>query len=266
MHIVARAGVRVLAVTDHDTVEGLADVARAAAGAGLGWVPGIEVTAVEDGRDVHVLGYGFDPASLTLAAFLQAQRQSRLERIREFGARFEALGLPIDVNGLLKAVRASGGRSLGRAHISRLLVSAGHVASVDEAFSEWLAPGRPGFVPRHGAPVVEVVAQIRGAGGVASLAHPGLLHDDTLVGRVLGSGFLAIEAYHTDHDEQTTAHYLAWGTRAGLAVSGGSDYHGESSKRRGRPGEAGLPVEAYRLLRQRATEAGCAWVWPEVAA
>lgn len=260
-----RAGVRVFAVTDHDTVAALPAVAAAAAAAGLGWVPGIEITAVEDGRDVHVLGYGFDPASLDLLAFLQAQRASRLQRIREFGTRFAELGLPIDVEALLSDAAARGGRSVGRAHISRLLVQAGHVASVDEAFTEWLAPGRPGFVARRGAPVAEVVAQIGAAGGLASLAHPGLIGDDGLVARVIGSGFLALEAYHSDHDPQTTAHYVCWSAREGLAVSGGSDYHGESSKRKGqRPGDVELPAEAYRHLRQRAKSTGCAWSWPEL--
>lgn len=229
-------------------------------------MPGIEITAVEDGRDVHVLGYGFDPASPRLAAFLLGQRESRLHRVREFGVRFAQLGMPIDVGPLLLQAEAQGGRSVGRAHISRLLVRAGHVADVDEAFGEWLAPGRPGFVPRQAAPVAEVVAHIAAAGGLASLAHPGLLRDDGLVSRVIGCGLQALEAYHTDHDAPTTLHYLSWSANAGLAVSGGSDYHGESSKRKGRPGDVGLPEEAYRLLRQRAIATGCAWSWPDVPA
>lgn len=239
-------------------------VAAAASAAGLGWLPGIEITAVEGGRDVHVLGYGFDPASPRLASFLTTQRNSRLQRIREFGARFAELGMPIDVSTLLSGAAQQGGRSVGRAHISRLLLQAGHVASIDEAFAAWLAPGRPGFVPRQGAPVGDVVAEIATAGGLASLAHPGLLHDDELVAKVLACGLQAMEAYHTDHDAEATAHYLSWSARVGLAVTGGSDYHGDSSKRRGRPGDVGLPVEAYRELRRLAVAAGSACPWPDV--
>ena len=263
MSRVAAAGIRVLAVTDHDTVAALQRVAERAAHHGLGCVPGIEITAVEDGRDVHVLGYGFDVGSSSLAEFLHHQRASRMSRVHAFGQRFGDLGMPIDVGPLLELANAPGGRSVGRGHVARLLVKAGHVASIDEAFTQWLSPGRPGFVPRQGAPVRAVVAQIEEAGGIASLAHPGLLHDDGLVERVLSDGLLAIEAYHTEHDEQATQRYVAWARRAGLAVSGGSDYHGEASNRERRLGGTTLPPSDYEALR-RFVEVRTAASWPHV--
>jgi predicted metal-dependent phosphoesterase TrpH len=263
---VAAAGIRVFSVTDHDTVAALPEAASAAARHGLAWLPGIEITAIEHGRDVHVLGYGFDPAAPSLLAFLAAQRARRLARVRAFEARLAALGLPFDAAPLLREAAAEAGRSIGRAHVARALVSAGHVRDVEEAFDRWLLPGRPGFVPRDGLPVAGVVAVIREAGGLPALAHPGLIGDDDLVGRLVGTGMAAIEAYHSDHGEEDAARYLDLAARRGLAVCGGSDYHGETASRPRRIGSPSLPVAAYDMLRRRARAEGCARDFPDVPA
>lgn len=260
---VAAAGVRVFSVTDHDTVAALPEVAAAAERHGLAWIPGIEITAIEDGRDVHVLGYGFDLAAPRLLAFLAAQRARRLERVRAFEARFAALGLPFDAAPLLQEAAAGTGRSVGRAHVARALVAAGHVRDVDEAFDRWLLPGRPGFVPREGLPVTGVVEVVREAGGLAALAHPGLLGDEELVARLVGAGVAAIEVYHSDHREEDAARYLDLAARRGLAVCGGSDYHGETADRPRRIGSPCLPAAAYEALRRRARVEGCAREFPQ---
>jgi predicted metal-dependent phosphoesterase TrpH len=261
---VRRAGIRVFAVTDHDTVAALAEVATLASQLGIGWVPGIEVTAVEDGRDVHVLGYGFEPEQGGFETFLVAQRASRLERVRQFARRFAELAMPFDAEPLVARADTAGGRAVGRAHVARALVAAGHVESVDEAFASWLSPGRPGFVPRLGASVNEVVRQIHAAGGIASLAHPALLHDDDLVRRLLSSGLDAIEVYHSEHDDEATARYRRLSGEAGLLQTGGSDFHGDAPNRRRVLGGTPLPEAAYRRLRQHASRVGCPGFWPAI--
>jgi predicted metal-dependent phosphoesterase TrpH len=258
----AEAGIRLFAVTDHDTVAALPAVAEAARRHGLAWLPGIEITAVEAHRDVHVLGYGFDVQSSALAQFLRAQRDARLERIHQFARRFDDLGVPVDLTPLVTQAQTSDGRAVGRAHVARSLVAAGHARTVDEAFDRWLAPGRPGFVPRHGAPVADVVMRIVDAGGLASLAHPALLRDDRIVEQALGGSRLqAVEAYHSEHDAIVTRHYAEWSGRLGLAVSGGSDFHGVAANRMRRLGAVTLPIGAYDALRARA--AGGAFAWPD---
>jgi predicted metal-dependent phosphoesterase TrpH len=253
----------VFAVTDHDTVSGLAGATAAAERQGLACVPGIEVTAVEQERDVHVLGYGFDARSLRLETFLQEQRASRLDRIRQFERRLAALGMPFDAAPLVARAEARGGRAVGRAHVARALVAAGHVGSVDEAFDAWLLPGRPAFVPRRGAPVAEVVACLREAGGLTALAHPALLRNDGLVERLLVDGIDALEAFHSEHDAEATLRYADWSARAGLAVTGGSDFHGVQASRQRRLGGVSLPPDAYRVLRARASHVGTAVAWPD---
>jgi len=259
---VAAAGIRLFAVTDHDTVAALPVVADAAKRAGLTWLSGIEVTAIEGGRDVHVLGYGFDEHDATLAEFLAGQRASRLERLQAFAARFAALGMPIDIEPLIALQRTGRGRAVGRAHVARLLVAAGHVPSVNEAFDAWLTPGRPAFVPRRGPAVRDVVRHIARAGGITSLAHPRLLRDDALVVELMDSGVAALEAFHSEHDEAATRRYLDLARERGLAVSGGSDFHGAEASRARPLGGVSLPLAHYVALRECATTGDGISRWP----
>ena len=246
----AASGITTLAITDHDTTGGLEEGRAAASARGLTFVNGIEITAVEAGRDVHVLGYFYDPADATLTDFLVAQREDRLRRVREMAARLEELGVPVDAAPVLAEARDRG-RSVGRPHIAAALVAAGHVQTRDEAFARFLENGRPAFVPRHGASPDAVVGVVAGAGGVASIAHPGLTGIDDILPRLAGAGLHAIEARHTEHDEATEARYRALAATLGLAISGGSDFHDDTGRRRCGLGRVTLPLADFRRLEAR---------------
>jgi len=248
----AAAGVRVLAVTDHDTVAGCAAAAAACARAKMTFVPGIEVTAVVDGADVHVLGY-FVTNSPALLSFLVEQRQRRVERVREMIDRLTAHGITLDAEAILAPTLADSSKSVGRPWIARALVEGGHVPNIAEAFNRWLSRGRPGFVPRTGASPEEVFERIHASGGIASLAHPVLVKHDEWLPRYAQNGLDALEVYHSDHDELTTAHYLGIAKTLRLGVSGGSDYHADDAHGGGGPGKVSLPQKHYEgLLRLRA--------------
>lgn len=248
---VAGAGLTVMAVTDHDTVAGLDRAEAAAAAHGIRFVPGIEITAVEGGRDVHVLGYFFDRAHRPLAAFLDAQRADRRRRVREMTDRLAALGMPVDLGDV---VARQGGHAIGRPVIAAALVRAGYVASVAEAFDKYLDTNGAAFVPRQGAPVRDVVQVIHEAGGLASMAHPGLHRDPDLLERVTagGDGPDAIEVFHTDHDEAVTARLEAFARARGLLVTGGSDFHGDGAGRAVGLGRVGLPAAHFERLARKA--------------
>lgn len=246
------AGIHILSVTDHDTVAALSETASMAAAYSIESVPGIEITAVWGERDVHVLGYFFDPGSALLTRFLMDQRADRVRRVREMAAKLEELEKPIDVEGLTQPSATKPGRSVGRPLVARALVRAGHVSDVRQAFDELIGEGRPAYVARRGTTPADVLDIIRQAGGIASLAHPGLLGHDELIPELVQSGLTAIEAYHSDHDPAMTAHYRAVATQYGLAVSGGSDYHGNAGHRRNGFGVIELPEEQYSVLLERA--------------
>ena len=254
--LVARAaasGVTVLGVTDHDTVEACEAARHACATVGITFVPGIEITAVRDEVDVHVLGYFLDTPSAGLRLFLAEQRQRRFDRVGRMIAQLVKLGLRLDADAILRPAIEQPGTSIGRPAIARALVAAGYVKTSNEAFASWLSRGRPGFVAREGAPPDSVMEQIHDAGGVASLAHPGLLRRDEWIAGFAASGLDAVEAYHPNHDEEATARYRSIAHRLGLGLSGGSDYHADASHGSAHPGSVSLPADAFDELRDRAT-------------
>jgi 3',5'-nucleoside bisphosphate phosphatase len=252
--LAARAGLRVISVTDHDTVAGLAEAREAAGVHGVRLVSGIEMTAVDVGRDVHVLGYFFDPEDPGLARFLHTQRLARIDRVREIAHRLQGMHCGIDVEALLAGTPAASGRSVGRPLVADALVAAGHAVDRRDAFDRLLGQGCPAFVPRCGPDVREVVDAIARAGGVASLAHPGLLGTDERIPDYAATGLSAIEARHRDHSPADEERYRQLAGTLGLAVSGGSDFHGEQESRDGSvasPGSVRLGAEDFALLEAR---------------
>lgn len=247
----AEAGLRTIAVTDHDTTAGVARARDAARAVGIDVVMGIEITAVHEGRDLHLLGYFFDDGYPELAAFLARQRAERRKRIDLMLERLADLGIAIDAD----AVRAQGagqGKAIGRPAIARALVAAGHVKDVAEAFDRYLADGCPAFVPRQGAAPAEVIALLARAGGVSSFAHPGKLGLDHLLPDLAAAGLTAVEVFHPDHASTDRKRYLALARALRLVVSGGSDFHGPGSGRVEALGVVHLPAEYFETLRRRA--------------
>jgi len=247
----SRAGVTVMAVTDHDTIAAIPEVRSAANGCGIEVITGIEITAIEDGRDIHMLGYFVDADHSDLAAFLAAQRTRRIARVEALGLRLAQLGMPIDVGPVLMQAREQRGRSVGRPQIARAMVAAGYVADTREAFDRWLAIGRPAFVPRSGAPPAEVIETVHGAGGLVSLAHPGQTNVDPRISGYAEAGLDAIEVYHPDHDAGAVQRYREMASTLKLLATGGSDFHGDAAHGY-EPGAVVLPMEDWIQLRDAA--------------
>jgi predicted metal-dependent phosphoesterase TrpH len=241
------AGVSVLAVTDHDTVAGVAEARAHAASTGVLAIAGIEITAVEDQRDVHMLAYFFDPDNETLETFLAAQRAIRVARVQAIGERLTALGMPVDLNPVLADARNASSRSIGRPKVARAMIDAGYVADTREAFDRWLGRGCPAFVARAGAPPEEVISIVHRAGGLVSLAHPGRTQIDTRLDAYRAAGLDALEVYHSDHDAAAVAHYSDLARRLGLLTTGGSDFHGDPAYGI-EPGSSSLPAAEWTHL------------------
>ena len=250
-----RAGIRTMSVTDHDTMAAVRPATAAADAIGMKLIPGIEITTVHGGRDVHVLAYFLSENAPGLQELLAAQRRNRVARAHEITTRLAALGAPIDVAELIEGAAKNGGKSLARPQIARALVAAGHVASVQEAFDRYLADDRPAYVPHHGASPAEVIELVAAGGGVASLAHPGQLKKDDLIPILVAAGLGAIEAYHSSHDPATEEHYLTLAADHGVGVTGGSDYHGEGTRRSEFFGVTNLPAGHFEALTRKASRA-----------
>jgi len=245
------AGVRVMSVTDHDTTLGTAEVRALATARGIEAVSGIEVTAVEDGRDIHILGYFVDEQDTALAVFLAEQRSRRLTRVREIAERLAALGMPVDVAPLLAEATQHTGRSIGRPLIAREMIRAGYVATVSDAFDKWLGQGKAAFVRREGPRCEAVIDIIHAARGLASIAHPGTTAIDSRIPALCEAGLDAIEVYHSDHDAAQVDHYSRIAQKATVLVTGGSDFHGDPQQKRA-PGGRTLPEPHWLRLKAAA--------------
>jgi predicted metal-dependent phosphoesterase TrpH len=236
-----------MAVTDHDTTAAVDDVQALARARGVEAVSGIEITAVDEGADVHVLGYFLDPGDAALSTFLARQRAARVARVEAIARRLASLGLPIDVTPLLADAGTRTGQSIGRPQIARAMVAAGYVADTREAFDRWLGRGQPGFVPREGAASEDVISVIHGAGGVASIAHPGKSITDARLVALRREGLDALEAFHPDHDAALVDHYVR--LAGSLGLTGGSDFHGDPTHGLS-PGSVTLPQGEWQRLRE----------------
>lgn len=223
------AGLTAVAITDHDTTAGLAPAAEAARAAEqpIRVVPGVEVNtdAVIDGRtrEVHVLGYLFDPSSPSLEAELQRLRLARYERAKQILKKLERLKLPVS---FARVEEIAAGGPLGRPHIAQALVEAGYAGSVLEAFRLYLGIGKPAYVERYKLTPEEAVRLIRAAGGAAVLAHPRLIGEESIIAPLVAAGLAGIEARYPEHSRGQTRRYSALARRYGLVVTGGSDAHG----------------------------------------
>lgn len=230
----AAAGVRLLAITDHDTLAAVREI-LAAGGVppGLELVPGIELNAITADRldlresEVHVLGLGVDPDDDRLEATLALQRMSRRVRFERMVALLREIGRPVD-DALEALPAARDDDALGRPRVARAMIAKGYVASVEEAFAAYLSRGRPAYVPREGLGPVEAIRAIRAAGGLPVLAHfseaPGR---PDVIAELTDAGLGGLEVYYRTFDALTVEAVRLVAEEASLVATGGSDYHGD---------------------------------------
>jgi predicted metal-dependent phosphoesterase TrpH len=244
-----RHGVRVLAVTDHDSTEGLAEAqAAAAACPGLTIVVGLEINCDVEGGEVHVLGYGVDHEATWFQDFLRAQRAERVARVHRIAARLAELGMPIDPGEVFAIVKEG---SPGRPHVAQVMVARGYAKSMREAFDRYLHTGGPAHVPRKRLTPLEAVQIIRQARGVPVIAHPGVGGTDEFIPELIAGGLMGIECYYAEHSAAQRAAYLDLCRRHDLVATGGSDFHGAQTGRLNPPGTPAVPMASWEALRDR---------------
>ena len=228
------AGVSAIALTDHDTLAGIPEFLAAADGAAPETIPGVELSTRFEDREIHIAGLFLDPASPELAAFLEAQRRERRERGELMRQKLTRLGYPISQAELDDCCR---GAMPGRPHFARLLVERYGFADNAEVFEKLLRHGAPGFVPRRLPEPAAAIAAIHAAGGIAVWAHPVYRQrrETAWLRRVLNRlvpepiGLDAIEGYYSLFGPEETKLVTGLAETYGLALSGGSDFHGANT-------------------------------------
>ena len=249
LQLAADAGVTTLAVTDHDTVAGLAACEEAAQKHQIRLVPGIEVSAFVGRKEVHILGHFVDRTEARLGRFADALRTEREKRMVLMVAKIKALGFPVTMDHVLGI---AGDAHLGRPHLARVLVEGHWCTSTKEAFDRFLGDGKPAAVPRFEVTVEDAIALIHGARGTATLAHPGtsrvLLFE---LEQMKKAGLQGIEADHSDHAPTLRQKFAEWATQLDLIPTSGSDFHGEKVAPDRHLGTASMKPELFAALEAR---------------
>jgi predicted metal-dependent phosphoesterase TrpH len=246
------AGVTTLAVTDHDTVGGLERAEEAAREAGIRLVPGIEVSTETDGREIHLLGHFVDRTEPTLAAFSDRLRTERAERMGRLVEKLRTLGFPVTLE---EVERIAAGAHLGRPHLALALVDRGYVTSTKEAFDRLLGDGKPAYVERVRIQTEDAIRLLHGAGGTATVAHPGSskVSPHTLE-RLARAGLDGLEVFHPDHVPSQRETLLRTAGALGLVPTAGSDYHGPRVSPDRRLGMVSLDPAYFSNLEARASQ------------
>jgi len=255
--LAASRGVRTLALTDHDSVEGIAEAQRAAARhPRFTLIPGVEMGTDIPGNEVHVLGYFLDPENPDLLAALQRLRDARQRRGQRMVEKLRAMGYDISWERVQEIADDS---AVGRPHVAEALLEKGYIANVTQAFNGLIGRNDPAYVEREKMTPAEAMSIIVRLGGVAVLAHPRDLNDlDDLLMDLKGAGLTGMEIYYQDYDEPTIQRLRETARRHDLFSLGGSDYHGIYGERERLPGEVPIPdeaIDAFMALAQRVASA-----------
>jgi 3',5'-nucleoside bisphosphate phosphatase len=245
-----RHGFSCLALTDHDTVEGCARMAAACEQAGIEFLPASELTCEFKGTELHMIGYCIDTHHPRLLQEMNRFQVVRQNRIREMVERLNKMNVPLREEAVLAIANC---KSPGRPHVARALIQANFVKTLDEAFERFLKKGRPAWVPKFKISADDAIKLIHEAGGLAVIAHPGLVHHDALIPPLVEAGMDGIECYHTKHPTTTVEHYLEIAEEHELLVTGGSDCHGMN---KGQPliGNIKLPYQHVEQLKEHLPE------------
>jgi len=241
-------GLSAISLTDHDAIDGIPLATAAASPFGLEVISGVELSSDYQGKDIHMLGYAFDLVNSPLARKLAEIQAGRQERMKKMVAKLNELGLlDIEFEDVCSQTRSD---AVGRLHLAKLLVSKGHVASLDVAFEKYLGEGASAYFPKYQQSPQEAIKLIKDSGGVAVLAHPMLTQKDELIPGLVRAGMDGLEVYYPNCSTEITNFYLGIAEKHGLLVTGGSDAHGEAKKST-YIGKARVPYEQVERLKEK---------------
>ena len=210
-------------ITDHDTINGIIPAIEASASYGVDVVPGIELSTLYEDEEIHILGYYIDYKVEWFLETLRMIQNSRFERASRIVGKLNAMNINITLD-QVRNIADNG--AIGRPHIARAMIDKGYISNIKEAFQGYIGKGCPAYVERFKLSSGEAIDMIKKLGGVAVLAHPGLIRNKANIGKIVDLGIDGIEAYHTKHDDETVRNALAIANSRALLITGGSDCHG----------------------------------------
>jgi len=252
IHLVAKGGLEVISITDHDSTEGLAEALEAAKEyPQLKLIPGIEMSADIPGNEIHILAYYIRYEDEGLQNTLQKFRDDRIYRAKEIIERLRELGMALQWE---RVQEIAGDGAVGRPHIALAMVEKGYVTQTSEAFDRYLGRNGPAYSEREKLTPVAAIELVRSWGGVAVLAHPSYVSDlDNVIPGLIEAGLVGMEVYYARYPAEKIQELAQMADRYGLVPCGGSDYHGMEDRDEPLPGSMGPPLDVVKQLEQRAS-------------
>lgn len=250
--VVAQAwqrGLEAIAITDHDTLDGITPAMEAAWSIGIEVIPGVEISTEYEGMDTHLLGYFIQLDNEKLLSELAFFRKARFERIVKMVNKLRETGIPI---ALEQVLAVSGEASIGRPHVAQVLVELGIVNSEAEAFERYIGKGAVAYVPRFKFDPKFSVKLIRLSGGVPVLAHPGVGDSWKMIPALLEEGLQGMEVYYPEHNQEMIDYFLKLCQQHSLLATGGSDYHGRGDEKRCVLGASAVSYKVVEELKELA--------------
>lgn len=247
IHHANNMNLKAISITDHDTITGTKEALSFIGNVNIEIIPGIEFSTVHNGEDIHILGYMFDPAHKEFNAFIENMQVHRSERAEKMVDKFHSLGIDITMNNLLEVSR---GESIGRPHFAQLLIQKGYAKNIYDAFQKYLLPGSLCYVERYKLAPDYTIDMIKEAGGLAVLAHPGLIKNQESILDIIAMKIDGLEVYHSSHSSQQIREYYFNAKENNLLVTGGSDCHGKVPNEKPFIGSVKIPYTYVEKLKK----------------
>lgn len=227
LELLQQYGYELISITDHDTIEGCLQGMKLAPHYDIKMIPGVEISSLCWGRDVHILAYGFDVEDKKFRNFLHAIEKGRLTRAKKIVKLLAKEGMPLDFRDV---INLTGKLNLvGRPHIARALIDAGYCRDIKDVFDHYIGEGQSCYIAKPAPSSEEVIAAIKNAGGVSVLAHPYIYKDDDMVRLLIKQGVEGLEVFYSRHTKDEVEKYRKMADDNGLIKTGGSDFHGHGS-------------------------------------
>ncbi|NQU95558.1 MAG: PHP domain-containing protein [Candidatus Omnitrophica bacterium] len=247
VRVACERGLSAIAICDHDCVDGIDPAMECAKSTSLEIIPGVELTVIDENKEIHMLGYFISWKEKWFQELLKKVQRERIGRVHKMIEKLKACNITIDVGRVMQIDGRRG--SVGRLHLARALAQTGAVSSVKEAFNKYIGDNKPCYVEDIGFSPKEAIDIIVKAKGVPVLAHPKTIGDNTLVQRIIKSGIRGIEVYHTDQKSSDSKKYEKIAKDYGLLATGGSDCHG-LGKQKILMGSVKIPYSTVQELRK----------------
>jgi len=241
-------GMAFLSITDHDTIQGTAIAQERGRNLGLEVIPGIELSAEIEDKEIHILGYFFNYQDPDLLKILDKLDDARTERATIIIEKLNRLGISLTMD---KIRDIAGKGVVGRLHIARAMVSMGYAENVGDAFQKYIGYKKSAYVERYKLSIRDAIEVILKNKGLPVLAHPSLVGQDELIPKLIAYGLQGIEVYHTEHSFRHIHHYLQLAKKYNLLVTGGSDCHGPLYKSRSLMGKINIPYKHLEAMKER---------------